>query len=392
MSLRIKTNLSPLISSIQQNGGVFSNPVGVILGKVYGVITTPDTPTKELYELNGGASNIGLIFYKQYTGQEVKDKDDTTNLEECDKALPLFPNIADYPLINETVYLIPGPSPDSQELNKSPQMYYVCAINLWNNNQANNPSGERLGKTYSISSDVRRLLSFEGDRIYQGRKGNGLRFGTTVKIHSNLNEWSSTGNDGDPITIITNGYITKDKSNSLNVEEVNKEMSSIYMTSTQKIPLLPNRQDNINPITLPTLPAKYINGSQLILNSDRVTLNSKKDEVMIFANTNVEISTNNIINLNSNQYTHINSPIIFLGTKNNNTPDEPVLLGRSTIDLLNKLMTALTNLGNQLTSVIIPAEGSPLAQVNTAGANFVESINNTRKDLEKLLSKTTFTS
>ena len=75
MSLRIKTNLSPLISSIQQNGGVFSNPVGVILGKVYGVITTPDTPTKELYELNGGASNIGLIFYKQYTGQEVKDKD-----------------------------------------------------------------------------------------------------------------------------------------------------------------------------------------------------------------------------------------------------------------------------------------------------------------------------
>jgi hypothetical protein len=391
----IKTNLSKITSAIQQSnssGNVFAGNSGdILLGKVYGVITTPNTPNKNLYELNGGSSNIGLVFYKPYKAQEVKDQDDKTDLETCDIALPLFPNVADYPLINEIVYLIPGPSPDNQRYDGKPQMYYVCPINQWDNAQENAPSGERLGTTFKESTNINRLLSFEGDRIYQGRKGNGIRFGSTVKYHADLNEWSSgPSQDGDPITILTNGY-TPDSS-SLISEKINKEQSSIWMTSTQRVLLTPDRSTNINPITLPIVPSSYFSGSQIILNSDRITLNSKKDEVMIFAGSNVEISTNNIINLNSNLHTHINSPIIFLGTKNNNPPDEPVLLGRQTIALLNEMMNKLCQLGINLASTVSPPPGSPIMEINAVGNELVNEITKIQKKLNTLLSKTTFTS
>jgi hypothetical protein len=388
--MRIRENLGGLVSN---NGRKISSSSSgkAQVGKVYGVITIENTPTKELFEKYGGWGGVGTIFYLDY--DSIKNTP-TADLNSCKVAKPLQGNSQKYPLVGELVNIIDAPSAISQVNNLSFSKYYTDVINVWNNPQQNSldetPLG--LGKTFIENADVRNLIAFEGDNILQGRKGNGIRFGSTVKYYANINEWSSIGNDGDPITILANGYITTDNKNNIpNIEEINKEMSSIYMTSTQKIPLIPNRKDTLNPITQPTLPESYINGSQIILNSDRITLNSKKDEVMIFASSNIEISTNNIINLNSNSYTHINSPTIFLGTKNNTPPDEPVLLGRTTVLLLNRLMDILCRLGNSLSSTVAPPPGSPIMEVNTAGTLLTNDINVIRKDLEKLLSKTTFT-
>jgi hypothetical protein len=386
--MRIRTNLSNVLAT---NGRktISSPSTKIQIGKVYGIITTENTPTKELFEKYGGWGAIGTIFYLDYDQSINIEKVD---LDKCKVAKPYQGNIQSYPLIGELVSLIDGPSPSSQISNLGFSKYYTGVINVWNNPQQNSPSGKTLGRTFIENADIRSLISFEGDTIYQGRKGNGIRLGSTNKYNSNINEWSEIGNDGDPITIIVNGYVTTDNKNNVpNIEEINKEMSSIYMTSTQKIPLIPSRVDTLNPITQPRFPEKYIDGSQIILNSDRITLNSKKDEVMIFASSNVEISTNNIINLNSNSHTHINSPIIFLGTKNNIPPDEPVLLGRSTVLLINRLMDTLCRLGNNLTSTVSPPAGSPIMEINTVGTSLVNDINVIRKDLEKLLSKTTFT-
>jgi len=389
--MRVKENLSSIVSSIGKNNSAasFSSQIG----KVFGVITTKNTPNKELYEKYGNESGIGTIFYLDFNSS----KDTSSNnidLKTCKIAKPYNPFIQDYPLVGELVELIDGPAPSSQVGNNLYVKYYKGVINIWNNNQQNSLTTDPLGKTFKEKSDVRNILAFEGDRIFQGRKGNGLRFGSTIKSRLNINEWSSVGEDGDPITILVNGYITSDTGSILpNVEEINKELSSIYLTSTQLIPLIPDRNDNLNSLTKPLPVNKYFGKSQLIFNSDRIVLNSKKDEVMLFAKTNIELNTKNIINLNAGERTHLNSPKNFIGSNKDGTlPTEPLLLGNQTVNLLTDLMLAIGEFGGELSSVISAPAGSPLVDLNVAGNKLTNSIDNLMGKLEKIVSQQNYTS
>ena len=389
--MRVRENLSSIVSSIGKKGSTPS--FNSQIGKVYGVITTENTPTKELFNANGGYNGIGTIFYLDYNSSKDLSTS-AVNLNTCKVAKPFHSSNQNYPLIGELVELIDAPSPSSQEGNNLSQKYYKGVINIWNNSQQNSPTDDSLGKTFNENSDIRNLISFEGDRIYQGRKGNGLRFGSTVKSKSNINEWSTVGNDGDPITILVNGYVTTDLKNiAPNVEEINKELSSIYLTSTQQIPLLPDRNDILNPITKPLQVNKYFSKSQLLFNSDRLVLNSKKDEVMIFAKTNIELNTNNVINLNAGERTHLNSPRNFIGTNSDgNLPTEPLLLGNQTVNLLTDLMSVIGDFGNDVSSAISSPEGSPIIELNTAGNKLSTSIDNLMDKLEKIVSQQNYTS
>jgi hypothetical protein len=388
--MRVRDNLSSLVSSINKPSISQTNSKEFV-GKVYGVITTENTPTKELFEKYGGYNGIGTIFYFEYN--QSKNNNDI-KLQDCNVAIPVDSSIIDYPLVGELVILYDLPSPDSQLKNNiESQKYYSKPINLWNNSQQNSPSNISLGNSFIENSDIRNLISFQGDRIYQGRKGNGIRFGSTVKKYSNINEWSSIGKDGDPITIMVNGYITTNP-NSLNpnVEEINKELSSIYMTSTQLIPLIPDRNDIVNPFTKPILPNKYFN-PQIILNSDRIVLNSKKDEVMIYAKTNIELNTNNIINLNANNRIHLNSGNILLGTNPNNINSyEPVLLGLSTVNFMLNMITELSTFVSQIQGSVSSPQGTPITAINGAASSFGPKLTSMMDKLESLLSKQTFTS
>jgi len=361
------------------------------IGKVFGVITTENTPNKELFESNGGFKGIGTIFYLDYENSKYLD---VVDLKRCKIAKPQHASLQKYPLIGELVYLIDAPSPVSQVANiTGTQKYYTGTINIWNNIQQNAPAGDSLGKTFVEGSDIRNLLSFEGDTIYQGRKGNGIRFGSTVKIHSDQNEWSNIGNDGDPITIIVNGYVTTD-TNSLapNIEEVNKEKSSIYMTTSQKLPLIPGASI-VNPRVNTVKPSDYVS-SQLIFNSDRITLNSKKDEVLLFAKTNIELNSDNIININAGRITHINSPSIALGTKSDGTyPTEPVLLGGKTHDFLLEILNTMTTLAGFLSSATVPTtEGAIcITDCNAAGEQLLADIENLIDKLDTITSEKVYT-
>lgn len=387
MSFKIRENLSGLVAASSRNIVVPTFKPKV--GKVFGIITTINTPTKDLFEANGGFGGIGTIFYLDY--DQSKDIE-ITDLSKCKVAKPFYAHLQDYPLVGELVMLTEAPSPASQIGNSSSQKYYLGVVNIWNNNQQNAPGTGILGKTYSEKADVRSLLSFEGDRIYQGRKGNGIRFGSTVSSHSDINEWSSVGKNGDPITILVNGYVTTDSSSlAPNVEEINKEQASIYLTTSQLLPLQPDRRDTLNPITQPLLPNQY-DSPQVILNADRITLNSKRDEVMIFANTNIELNTNNVINLNANGYTHINSPKVNLGTNSDGTlPTEPLLLGGKTHDLLLNMCKTLQNLAYYLSVATATEAGSPLPSINDGGTQLFNDIDGLLNDLEKIQSTQNFT-
>lgn len=400
--MRIRENLGGIIRATGNRNVTPVSSKKTDIGKVYGVVLDENTPSKNAFEKAGGWSGIGSVYYLDYstgitTSVESVNREDLIKI--CKLAKPLDPSNQNYPLVGELIILVDAPSPVSQVDNTAGQKYYTSTVNIWNNNQQNSPDTLNLGKTFIENADIRLLRSFEGDRIYQGRKGNGIRFGSTVKSKSDINEWSSTGNDGDPITIMVNGYITTDTGSLIpNIEEINKEMSSLYMTSTQTIPLIPGTSI-VNPILSSLPPSDYVN-SQIILNSDRVTINSKKDEVLLFSKTNIGINSDNVINLNANNYIHLNiesknlNSKILLGTKIDNTvPDEPVLLGGQTHDLLLEMCNTLIRLAGYLANAnAVSSDGAiPVISVQDGADQLLNDVNNLINKLGTIQSEKVFT-
>ena len=372
----------------------FSAAPSLQVGRVYGVVTTENTPSEAMFIKAGGFNGIGSIFYLDYNSAKnvTGTGDDFLNL--CGIARPMSPQFQYYPILGELVALLDAPSPDTQRSlnNTSNQKYYTSVVNLWNNNQQNSQpadDSDNLGITFVENANIKSLLSFEGDHIVQGRQGNALRFSSTTKLYNDLNEWSDVGNDDSPITILSNGFAYNPKEK-FHVEKINQDASSIYLTSTQQLPLQTDRTGILNPLTKPIDTSKYFN-AQVVINSDRVVLNSKRDEVMIFAKSNIELNTKNIINLNANERVHLNSNTVFLGTVNNSLPTEPLVLGDKLNTLLETLLDSLYSFGSALSSVVGSPEGAPAMDINMAAEGLLNDIDRINDNLEGILSQQNFT-
>jgi hypothetical protein len=390
--MRIRDNLSSIVTSVGKNN--FTPSKKNQIGRVYGVVTAENTPTKEMFEKVGGFNSIGTIFYLDYNiAKTVTGSIDNNFLNSCKVAKPLYPQFQFYPLQGELVYLIDLPSPVSQISNLALQKYYVTSINIYNNQQQNSqPANDNasLGLTFSENPNTRPLLPFEGDNIISGRQGSALRFSSTTKLYNDLNGWSSIGTEDSPITILTNG-LSYQTGSQYYVENINNDLSSIYLTSTQQLPLQTDKNGVLNNLTNPLNTSDYF-GAQAIINSDRVIINSKKDEVMIFAKTNIEINTKNVINLNADERVHLNSNSVFLGPYNRNNAPQPVLLGNDTVKLLIQLNKTLTRLAGYLSSTVSTAEGTPIVTLKAAGTDLNGDVKKLNKLLKNILSKNVFTS
>lgn len=379
-----------LYASIPSN--ISSNTQPTKVGQVIGVVMGENLPTPSQFEKAGGIDSIGSILYIEVnTNGSINISgsfgDDLYN--KCKSAKPFSSAVVNYPLVGELVYIIEDfPSANSEIENTAIKSYYLGIINTWGSTQLNSVSDSSPGITFKQNSKIKNLLPFEGDNIIQGRQGSALRFSSTTKLYNNLNEWSDVGNDDDPITIITNGF-NYDSNEKLHIEKINKDLSSIYLTSAQQIPLQTDKT-SINPLTKPIDVSKYFN-AQVIINSDRVVLNSKRDEVMIFAKSNIELSTKNIINLNADERVHLNSNTVFLGTVNNQLPTEPLVLGDKLNTLLENLLDSLYSFGTSLSTVVGSPEGAPAMDINSAAESLLNDIDRINNNLEGILSQQNFT-
>jgi hypothetical protein len=386
----VRYNLGSIISSIGKNN--YTPPNKSQIGRVYGVVTTENTPTKKQFERAGGFSGIGTIFYLDYAqSKNIVGNIDDDFYDTCKPAKPLSPQDQYYPVNGELVFIEQGPSPVSQISNTAGFKYYSI-INLWNNSQqnaqpANNDAS--LGLTFCENPDVRPLIPYDGDNILGGRQGSSLRFTSTTRGVTPENEWSEIGVKCDPITILTNG-LDYDPNKNYYIEQINKDKSSIYLTSAQKIPLITDKTGVLNNLTNPLNVPDYIN-SQIILNSDRVVLNSKADDIMIFATKNIEINTKNIINLNADERVHLNANTVFLGPYPKAGP-QPVLLGWETYKVFKHLTKTLSKLSSQLSSAVSTQEGSAITSLQVAGKELSSNIKKLNKLLKNIPSKNVFTS
>lgn len=380
----------------------------------------------EIYAQYGEDFTLNGILFDSVSNPTINTK--AKSLDNYIFAKPLFPNFRQVPLINEIAYVITLPTVNLQDPNfvdlNNQEFYYFLPINIWNsvhNNALPNPldtttatpseiktdrqveAGSRikvtdgvddidLGETFDEKSNIKNLQPFEGDIIFEGRWGQSFRFGSTVTGSNGLpylgNQWSNAGdgNQGDPIIIIRNGQYDDGKEAWKPIlEDINKDPASIYMGSTQKIPL--NNSSSYNSYYVPPTNPKEYSGNQIIINSGRVVVNAYNDHLLLISNNSVNLNAVESVNIDTKE-TIIQSNV-YLGGKD---ATEPLLKGKTTVGILQETMINIANLADTLQLLISQPAGTNFATLAATAGAVSKNLNVLITELQnKTLSTKSFT-
>lgn len=263
------------------------------------------------------------------------------NDENTNTASPLNAHIKSIPVPGEIVLIVTAASSfaGNFRLNEG-TFYYLTPVNIQSNinyngvptagnvPQSNGPSyanaalgasfsntttqKERIKKTFEQLNGQNALQLFEGDVSIEGRSGNSIRLSSTINYSSLVTKqptWT-LGNAGDPIMIISN---TKKNlaTNGFRIEDINKDDSSIYLTSTQRLPLTLAGPQTITTLKIGAA-AKNLSGKQIIMNSDRIVLNAKVNEIFLSSKTGISLSSKGNIVLESSKAITLSAPAVNL--------------------------------------------------------------------------------
>jgi hypothetical protein len=410
------------------------------------------------FEYYGKWNGIGTILIEPVDDISSGEGNPTTTY-----AFPLFPNIKHYPLKNEIVWVVQLADANVGLKLSDTSNYYLPPINIWNSQLHNAMPDENqintkkdtvndyqaaeegssiavrradsegtdvvLGNTFIEDNVIKihPLLPYEGDIIYEGRFGNSIRFGSTVKTATHKNDWSSIGNDGDPITILRNGQSYDQRavdktSGSFWVpclENINNDQSSIYLTSTQQVPLnltsdIPSSYDETKIAESPVIPSQY-SGNQILLNSGRLVFNAKNDHIILSADKSIHLSTKSSINLDTGDQIVLNtdnakgkitllSDKIYLGLPDGSSEGEvgaelqSLVLGEDLILVLNTIYYMISKIQGALAASNIETEQGTVSDASLlTNAQPLQTLLDNFKQLigepnsSPLLSKTTKT-
>ena len=235
--------------------------------------------------------------------------------------------------------------------------------------------------------NIKNLQLYQGDSTFEGRWGNTIRLGSTVENSSPANPWSDVGESGDPITIIKNGQ-TEDGSDPWvpQVENINTDKSSIYLTSTQKIPI-EGASVNYNSYDTPPTSLDLYEGEQVLINSGRLVFNSKSDSILLSSQNSINLNSNDTVNIDTGQLS-VDAKLITLGNKD---ATESVILGDKFLDSYTKVIQKLVSLMNTLPTVGMPAPFTPNAGVITTSTQCLVQLQQHLTEIEGFKSKKTYT-
>ena len=231
--------------------------------------------------------------------------DDSKELPWAD---PLLPHQTSYPLVGEYVlvfkmlgtYWYIGPINTKRKITENAHPLIGLIPQPVNNvirNQRAIASGvltqaivniNKVGKNFK-ELNVNPLKPFEGDIIYQGRYGNSIRLGSSQMI-------SSADGEQYPNIILRAGQgpetskTTEDGgASALTNESINTDASSIWMVSKQTLALIPATYGT-NIHMRSTFEKPIFDGASILLNSDKVILNSKATSIYMFAKKGIHMN------------------------------------------------------------------------------------------------------
>jgi hypothetical protein len=346
--------------------------------RVRGIVL--DDSDKELFDLVGQWNGIGTIFYEEV------DRPTTTLVKNLQQAKPCFPNIKNYPLINEIVYLFLLTDDNIYNNLNSYTSYYLSPINIWNHpnhnaipettlpdnledsqkqdygrTQAGAPfrrvqdegTGITLGRTFQESAEINPLRNKEGDVQVEGRFGQSLNFTSNTESQKPLTilRTGQATTNSQPPWIPLYESIAADANIFIQSVDTGIESGVVYngegMSETDT--------SGIDEYSQP----------QTVMLSDRVVIAAKKDSIVLNSNKATLMSTDGDTYIESKIGIVLSAPSVKLGSAN---AEESVILGDTFLKDLQELNTALsaalrdmvTVLGNLGIPVTAPIAGALL--------------------------------
>ena len=364
-----------------QNGGG-SGQEGPLYGRVVKISIDEST---QILDPQGNTLPIGTIMYRDIAAEKE------TSATEY-PALPLFTNIKQFPLLNEVVILVQGPTSDIQTNVTNRDMYYTSVVNLWGSSHHNalpEPNVDLstiLGKDVKELSDINPLYPYPGDVIIEGRQGQSMRLGGNM---SPQNKLVDTSNNAKPFILISNGQIKTDNGIDYIVEDINKDPNSLYFLSDHKTTLTPanNKRDSYD--VVPLSADRYI-GNQVVINGGRLFFNAKEDSAFISAKESIGLNARTV-NLDATDYFCVDSKKIYLGKKaRTSSGNEPVILGTQLQNWLETLLDTLENVGSAM-STAAAVSGGPVTNLVTAGPELRAVARSLKAQIKQFQSKKVFT-
>jgi hypothetical protein len=136
--------------------------------------------------------------------------------------------------------------------------------------------------------------------------------------------------------------------------------------------------------------------NQIILSSDRITLNSKTDGIFLFGKKMVAIASNETVNIDAKEKILLDCDKIELGHKAEQL-GEPLILGYKMVTQLNALLESLQYLAAKLSSVSKTGDAASWIAINDGGHDLHEAcerfilVLNNANDINYPLSSITYT-
>jgi hypothetical protein len=220
------------------------------------------------------------------------------------RAIPYDNNIKKIPAVGEHVLLICGLSQENTKDSIYPQWYYASSFSVnsdANDNKLSNyvkSDSEITGSINLTTKQVSWLQPYSGDLMFEGRFGQSIRFSSTTKQKYSIPPTWTGQTDGDPIIILSNG---RKFENNYVVENVHDDASSLYLTSTQKIPVLLGDKNNRNPLSCYAPTESSYERSQFIGVADRIILKAKTDIAVIDSPRGIVLNTTGEVKIGNDE-------------------------------------------------------------------------------------------
>ena len=333
------------------------------------VVTEVFLNPKDLPIVNTGNKKIpNYSLYGTIKARFLESQTKADSISEYIK--PISSHIVVYPVVGEVVNVA--------RYNK--QLYYYTPLNLRNNVNMN-----RLYKA-DIDGVVKPGLT-KYNRMLASKKGDiniSGRFGHSIKFGSNDNSEFSPQY---PTIKITNGQhkdnrkVRERGGNPFfpHIQNINLDGSTILISSgelkTKNDILIPAANSSWWPVKWKT----SIKGNVIMLNSDSLVFNAKANDgdIHLFATRNIGLSSNYSITLEPGD-----EGVINLGEAD---ATNPVLKGKETQDLFEKIFVALSEFSNTLKNVQGTAEINDAAELMFNKVKNIEDV-----ALPKIFSKTVY--
>lgn len=379
------------------------------VGKVVSTILDESHPR---FQELGQYASIGVVEYAI----------DTNVGAVAGVAFPLNRSLRKYPIVGEFILIINPQGLSRGPLQGKSLSFYIGLIDVWNTvnhnsfpfdlttiqniNYATAETGFTnpitattqsyfFGTTFEESPSVKPLQAFEGDMIIEGRWGNTIRLSSTVldvKTKKGVNNWSLNNiQNGSPITILRNGQSPiQPKEYKQVIEDINEDLSSIYLTSDQKINIRVAQTNTYTSYKTQTRPiaATEFMKSQIIHNADRILLNSKTDHILLSSAQTINLNATDSINIDTPGSLIVQAKKVLLGSA---TAPEPVLLGDKTHKLLESLLNAIEAFMTAAETTVSTPPGTALGQLNITAGLVKGNIVGMKQLLNEIRSETTFT-